>query len=281
MPAARHHSNKRKGKRKGPTMADRADRHRLYERSVQDTEFEYDFVNATFQQLRGRTPQVLREDFCGTARMCCEWVRRRKRNRAYGIDLDPEVLAWARRHNLGRLDTDQRARVVLLEQDVLEADTPEPPDLVLAMNFSYQVFTRRDRLRDYFRSVRESLADDGVFLLDAFGGYDAYREIEEETEHEDFTYVWDQHHYDPVTGRLTCYIHFHFPDGSKLKRAFVYHWRLWTLPELQEILREAGFRKVTVYWQGTDEEGEPDGIFRPVRRGEADAGWIAYLSAEV
>ena len=265
---------------KGRTLAERADRHRLYELSVQDTEFEYDFVNATFRQLRDRTPRILCEDFCGTARMSCEWVRRRKRNRSYGIDLDPEVLAWARKHNLGGLSAEQRSRVRLLEADVLKAGLPEPADLILAMNFSYQVFPTRDRLRTYFQNVRSRLASDGVFLLDAFGGYDAYREIEEETEHEGFTYIWDQHRYDPVTGRLTCYIHFHFPDGSKLRRAFTYRWRLWTLPELQEILQEAGFRRVTVYWQGTDEEGEPDGNFQPVRHGEADAGWIAYLSAE-
>jgi hypothetical protein len=35
-----------------------------------------------------------------------------------------------------------------------------------------------------------------------------------------------------------------------------------------------------VYWQGFDEDGEPDGDFQPVEEGEADAGWICYLSAE-
>ncbi|RMG29482.1 MAG: class I SAM-dependent methyltransferase [Gammaproteobacteria bacterium] len=249
----------RRATRDRDTLAARADRYRLYERAVQDTAFEYAFLNRTYRALRGRTPRILREDFCGPAPMCC---------------------AWARRHNLARLTPDQRARLRLIRADVREAATDTAPDLVIAMNFSYQVFTTRDALRAYFRAVRESLAEDGLFVLDAYGGYDAYREIEEETEHEDFTYVWDQHRYDPVTGKLTCYIHFHFPDGSKLRRAFVYHWRLWTLPELQEILREAGFRRVTVYWQGTDAAGEPDGDFRPVRRGEADAGWIAYLSAE-
>jgi len=32
-----------------------------------------------------------------------------------------------------------------------------------------------------------------------------------------------------------------------LDRAFSYYWRMWTLPELQELLQEAGFVKVTVY----------------------------------
>jgi hypothetical protein len=120
--------------------------------------------------------------------------------------------------------------------------------------------------------------------MDAYGGYDSFREIEEEREIEDgnqiFTYVWEQEKYEPVSGGLICHIHFDFTDGSRLERAFSYDWRLWTLPEIRELLADAGFRRITVYWQGFDEEGEPDGDFKPVTEGEADAGWICYLSAE-
>jgi hypothetical protein len=35
-----------------------------------------------------------------------------------------------------------------------------------------------------------------------------------------------------------------------------------------------------VYWQGFDRDGEPSGRFRAVTQGEADAGWIVYLTAE-
>ncbi|WJW74285.1 class I SAM-dependent methyltransferase [Thiohalobacter sp. IOR34] len=271
--------SKKSRKRSSPTLAQRADRHALYELSVQDTDFEYEFVDKTFKQLRGRRARLLREDFCGTAQMCCEWVRHRKTNRAIGVDLDAEVLDWARGHNLAALRPGQAARVQLLQDDVLTVET-ESPDLVIAMNFSYQLFTERAALRRYFSRVREALVEDGVFIIDAFGGYDAFREMKEETEHEGFTYIWDQHRYDPVTGRMTCYIHFKFPDGSRLRRAFVYHWRLWTLPELRELLEEAGFSRTTVYWQGTDEEGEPDGIFLPAETGDADPAWIAFISAE-
>jgi hypothetical protein len=79
---------------------------------------------------------------------------------------------------------------------------------------------------------------------------------------------------------MDCHIHFHFDDGSKLKNAFSYHWRLYTLPELREILEEAGFARVTVYWQGWDEDDEPDGDFQPATAGEAEAGWICMVSAE-
>ncbi len=79
---------------------------------------------------------------------------------------------------------------------------------------------------------------------------------------------------------MTCHIHFAFPDGSRLQQAFSYQWRLWTLPEIRELLAEAGFGRVVCYWQGWDAEGEADGVFEPADRADADAGWICYISAE-
>lgn len=264
-------------------MAQQAERHRLYEHSVQCAETEVEFVRDTFKKLRGRPARLLREDFCGTANVCCQWVSRHRENRAIGVDLDPEVLAWSREHNLIRLKPAQRARVMLLEQDVLKVDT-DPVDVISAMNFSYWLLKERKVLLRYFRRVRKVLKDDGVFFLDCYGGYDSYREIEEEREIDDggkgFTYIWDQADFDPISHTVICHIHFAFPDGSRLAKAFSYDWRLWTLPEVRDLLQEAGFKRVTVYWQGWDEDEEPDGDFKPATKGVADAGWIAYLTAE-
>lgn len=264
--------------------ASRADRFRLYELAVQNPSAEVDFVDRTFRMLRCRGARLLREDFCGTGAVCGEWVRRRKTNRAWGLDLDAEVLDWGRRHNIQTLTEAQRARVELIQTDVLAAATPAP-EIVLAMNFSYWLLRTRGAMLRYFQRVHALLPDDGVFFLDAYGGYDAFRVMTEERrisdpEAGDFTYVWDQALYDPITGRLVCHIHFRFDDGSSLERAFSYDWRLWTLPEIRELLREAGFSRILVYWQGWDENDQPDGHFVPVESGEPDAGWIAYLTAE-
>ncbi|MGD8672700.1 MAG: class I SAM-dependent methyltransferase [Thiogranum sp.] len=268
-----------KQKAKKPRKADTADKHALYEQSVQSTEFEYEFIDDNFKRIRGRKARRLREDFCGTAQMCCEWVRGRKSNHAVGVDLDPEVLQWAREHNVAALKPEEQARVTLLQEDVLAVRT-DPVDIVLAMNFSWQIFEERAVLRNYFASVRDSLGDDGILFMDSFGGYDAYREIEEKTRHKGFTYVWEQASFDPISGHMVCHIHFHFNDGSKLKNAFTYEWRLYSLPEIREILLEAGFANVTFYWQGWDEDDEPDGNFQPATKGEADPGWICMISAE-
>lgn len=261
-------------------MADLADRHYLYQESVQDTQSEIDFVEETWAELRDRPAELLREDFCGTANTACEWVRRDRAHRAVGIDLDDEVLEWGELNNIAQLDADQQARIELLREDVVET-LPEPADIVLAMNFSYFLFNTRAAMLDYFRNVREGLVEDGLFFLDAYGGYDAPRELEEERECDGFTYVWEQASFNPIDSMMECRIHYQFPDGSRIDNAFTYRWRLWTLPELRELLGEAGFSQVTVYWEGTDQEkNEGNGIYQPAEVGDADPGWVCYIVAQ-
>ena len=267
-------------KLKKMTLAKKADRHDLYQQSVQNVVSEINMIDKTFESLTGRKALTLREDFCGTANTSCEWVGRRVRNTAFGVDLDEEVLNWGNRQNVSCLPKTSKKRIKLINEDVLKAKTP-PVDAVIAMNFSYQIFKTRSSLKEYFHTAYCNLVDDGVFFMDAFGGYEAFRELEEATEYDNFTYVWDQHSYNPINGDITCFIHFRFPDGSKLKRAFVYNWRLWTLSELRELLAEAGFSRVTVYWEGTDEEtGEGNDVYLPSTIGDADAGWICYITAQ-
>jgi len=261
-------------------MAELFDRHDLYQRSVQDTEAEIDFVEETWSQLRHRPAEILREDFCGTANTACEWVRRGERHYSIGIDLDRSVLEWGERNNIAELEPEAQRRIELIHGNVLDV-LPTQADIVLAMNFSYFLFQSRDALRTYFRSVLEGLASDGIFFLDAYGGYDAPRELEESRDCDGFTYIWDQAVFNPIDSSMTCHIHFEFPDGSRMDRAFTYHWRLWTLPELREILHEAGFARVDVYWEGTDDDGEEgNGVYMPSEVGDADAGWVCYIVAQ-
>jgi hypothetical protein len=167
---------------------------------------------------------------------------------------------------------------------LIQGNVLEPPDIrphvVTAMNFSYFGFKTRELLLDYYRKVHRSLRDEGVFLMDIYGGPESQIIQEEETEYDEYSYVWDQDYYDPVTGDYRCFIHFRFPDGSEIRRAFHYDWRLWSLTEVQDLLKEAGFSDVTVYWEGTDEDGDGNGIFRPVKRGDDDAAWISYVLAQ-
>ncbi len=267
-------------KKKGTTMAQRSDRRLLYEDAVQCVDAEIDFVDDTYRQLRGRKAKWLREDFCGSANTSCEWVRRRRGNHAIGVDLDADVQQWGREHHIAKLTAKAQERIELINANVMEVSCA-PVDIVLAMNFSYWIFKTRDLLRQYFQNVYNGLLDDGLFMLDAFGGPDAHREMRERRKLTRFTYIWHQEAYNPINGDMLCHIHFSFSDGSKIKKAFTYDWRLWTLPEIRELLLEAGFQRATVYWEGTDEETEEgNGEFAPIEKGDADDTFVVYIVAE-
>ncbi|MDE0789419.1 MAG: class I SAM-dependent methyltransferase [Woeseiaceae bacterium] len=266
---------------KHQTMADKADIHELYELSVQNVEHEIEFLQVTFKSLTGRTAYLFREDFCGTASASCQWVRQGSDFQAIGVDIEPSVLEWGRLNRIAKLDSENQARVSLIEADVLTVETPKV-DLLAAFNFSFFIFDTRNSLRTYFEKAHAALKDDGVFFCDMFGGPEAQEETKEKTKHEEhgFSYIWHQAKFHPITNFIRCHIHFHFKDGSKIKKAFTYEWRLWSAPEIKELLLEAGFSKATVYWEGEDEDGEGNGEFTPDEKGEADLAWIAYVVAE-
>jgi SAM-dependent methyltransferase len=275
-----HKKKKKKDKKKrrgSKTQAQRADRYVLYQEAVQDAEGDVSRMQRMYERHFGRPPSRLREDFCGSALLACAWVRHRGRHEATGVDLDPDPLSWGREHNLSRLDPEQRRRVHLVEGDVLDF-RGRPADVIAAFNFSYSVFKERSELLRYFKRARGGLAPEGIFVLDVYGGPEAQERRAETREYKGFDYVWDQDLFDPITHHTRCLIHFEFGDGSRLHRAFEYDWRLWMLPELRELLTEAGFDRVEVYWEGTERgTEEPNGVFRVRKHAEDDPAWIAYV----
>ena len=259
--------------------AARADKYRLYQTAVQDPGGDVARVRRMFERFWKHPPQLLREDFCGTAAFACAWVAAHGTHRAIGVDLDPEPLRWGHTHNIAKLSPPQQRRVRLLEGDVCSVRT-EPVDLVVAFNFSYFLLTQRATLRRYFERVRESLAAPGLFVIDVYGGPEAQERREERRRVGNFTYIWDQYTFNPIDHTARCYMHFEFRDGSRLHRAYGYEWRLWSVPELRDLLTEVGFGQTTVYWEGTESgTNEPNGVFRPRERAGDDPAWVAYIAA--
>lgn len=270
------------------TMAEQADRHELYQQAVQDPDTEIELLTEKFSELRGRPPLALREDFCGTAYLAVEWCKSDPRRTAIGVDLDAETIAWGREHNLVPAGNEVANQIELIENDVLDAET-QPVDLICAFNFSYNGFKQRKDLIGYLRAVRRALRPDGMLVMDVYGGSEAMDVLEEDRELDDsdISYVWEQAKFNPINHHTVCHIHFDFPDGSRLDKAFTYHWRLWTLPELQDALAEAGFSKVHVYWEEFEDTDEDDeylqstGRYTEAREVENQESWIAYVFAEV
>ena len=84
--------------------------------------------------------------------------------------------------------------------------------------------------------------------------------------------LWEQHQFYPITTVSDYSIHFKLPTGDWLNDAFTYHWRIWGLRELREILSEAGFKKTLILWP----EGD---AYHPVETAEPEPFFIAYIVA--
>ncbi|MCE9620427.1 MAG: class I SAM-dependent methyltransferase [Planctomycetes bacterium] len=248
--------------------------------AVQTPVDEVKFIDRIFASINGRLPKTFREDFCGTHILSSAWVLQRPANTAYGVDLDPEVLAWGRERRARQLSAKALRRLRTVQGNVLTHEGPKV-DVVAAFNFSYYIFKKRAELLRYFKFARTQLARGGVFFLDCYGGYESFSQQKEERHLDGFTYVWETEKYNPISGEVLNHIHFKFPDRTRIRKAFTYDWRLWTIPELKELLAESGFKRSTVYWEGTNHlTGSGNGKFRADTQGEACAGWIAYIAAE-
>lgn len=255
------------------------DVHWLYQEAVQSPEVHFGFFERAYQERTGRKPRSLKEDFCGTALLAARWVESRRYRTAIGVDLDAPTLRWARKHNVASLAPDARARITLRRDNVMHVVKPKV-DIVVALNFSYFIFRSRTALRRYFQSVRRSLTPGGVFIIDVFGGWDAGKPGVERTRYRGFTYLWELRRFDPVSNFAQFYIHFEFHDGGGIRRAFSYAWRVWSIPEIREILEEAGFKKLDLYWEGFDRRtGQGNSVFRKVRKAKNSPGWIAFFVA--
>lgn len=263
------------------TIASKVDPLSLYQQSVQNPDSDILMIEEVFMELRGVTPLTVREDFCAAGNTACVWVGSGKDRRSIGVDFDAPTVEWGKTHTLVKLPAGARARMSYIVADVRDKENggqahPEV-DVILAQNFSYFIFKKRDELIRYFALCRERLNDRGVLFIDAFGGPEMLGPVMEETQLENFVYVWDQARFDPFTNEIMCHIHFKFADGSELRRAFTYDWRYWTVPELREMLAEAGFSKSVLFVDESDEDEDT----RYVQREHAldDDSWTVVIAA--
>jgi hypothetical protein len=272
------------------------DLHALYEAAVQNVEADIEFLDEVYEKEHGHLPAVIREDFCGTASLAARFVAQRPGNVAYGTDLDAPTIEWGLEHRVAPLG-DAASRVHLEVGNVLDRHD-EKVQVQVAFNFSYCIFKERELMKRYLANVFDSLQPGGMFMLDLFGGTDSMTVIEEETERDEvmdpdgrlvpaLTYTWEQSSFNPVTSEMLCFIHLKVKKGAaggakhKIKRAFTYDWRIWTLPELRDLCEEVGFERADAYTEGWDEdEDEGDGVFERVDDFDNDGSWIAYLVAK-
>jgi len=270
-----------------PTLAEQADCHEMYQYAVQAPDTEVEFFEETYQKLRGKKALSMKEDFCGTALLSVEWCKSDPERTAVGVDFCPDTLKWGEEHNIKPASAEIGNRLQIIEADVRDVIEPKV-DVTCALNFSFCIFKTRDELRGYFAKALEGLKDDGMLILDMFGGTECLDELEEETEMDEVeaSYIWEHDKFNPINNDILCHIHFEFPDGSRMDKAFTYDWRLWSLQELRELLEEAGYSKVRIYWEEFEEDDEDDdfmegtGEFFEATEVENQESWQVYIVAE-
>jgi hypothetical protein len=255
------------------------DKYEYYTKSVQSPEADTSFFLSTYKELRNKSPRIFREDFCGTFALSRSWVKMSKDHVAYGIDLDREPIIYGRKVEKEELNAAQKERLKIYNKNVLAPDLPGG-DIIGALNFSHYIFKERKDMKTYFENCLDSLNKDGIFIVDCFGGTESQEPTEERTNHGSYYYFWDQDSFDPVTNYAKFYIHFQIKGKKRIKNVFTYDWRIWSIPELRDLMMEAGFKRTHVYWEGTTRKGEGNGVFKRTEKGEVCESWIAYVVGE-
>ncbi|XP_010244417.1 PREDICTED: uncharacterized protein LOC104588259 [Nelumbo nucifera] len=161
-------------------------------------------------------------------------------------------------------------------------------DIVCAFNYSCCCLHKRADLVLYFKHVLGTLSRrGGIFVMDIYGGISSERELRLQRRFPNFTYFWEQAEFDIINRTTRISLHFHLRNQQrKLRHAFSYNWRLWSLPEIKDCLEEAGFRSVH-FWikqmpdtQVRNSEGFGSGRdlkYEEVSTFQQQDAWNAYI----
>lgn len=252
------------------------DKHAAYALAVQSPQEDARFLRRVYQELSGKAPVTLREDFCGTFALCCAWVKLAAQNRAWGLDIDPDPLGYGACHYLPGLTTEQRSRLNIRKLDVMSPRAPKA-DIICAFNFSYFIFQRRNTLVSYFERCRRRLNPKGVFVVDIFGGPHHGHPCVDSKRLPGMKYFFEQSEFDPITNKTRFHLSFQPKGRRKLSRVFSYDWRMYSIPEIRDAMLDAGFKDTVVYWEGTARNGRGSGVFHRRNHGEPCQVWVAYI----
>lgn len=259
----------------------------LYRLSVQHPLAEVAFIERVWDhyhpgQAGPGEPLLLREDFAGSCATAVAWVQSDPERQAMAVELDTPTAEWAANRWAGCPRCGADLHIVV--EDVMAVPEPET-DVTLALNFSALIYHDEASLLNYLRHARQCLTDDGLLILDLFGIDPAKKTGEQsQTINPDdpgispFTYTWEQRAFDPATRRIDCRIHFMLADGTELRDAFVYDWRLWEMGTVLRLMRDAGFAHTEAWGPSEPNSGGPtDGRFAPLSSPPPAGEWVCYL----
>jgi hypothetical protein len=248
----------------------------LYERAAQNPDTQARFLRSLLRSnAQGAT---LGEDFSGTGAVSRAWVAQDNTSRSVCVDIDQKPLERL----MGR------DRIEIHACDVM--DVHAPVDLLAVLNFSICEWPTRSDLVRYLEHSRGRLRSGGVLVMDIYGGSDAMStgtyDVEldaasDKTGLHAVLYQWEQVEANPITGRVRNAMHFQLSDGSWIRAAFVYDWRLWSVPELRDALVEAGFGEIEIHDSLGDAQDDDGTIHsRAIELGNPlEDNYVVYIAA--
>lgn len=257
------------------------DKHALYLASVQDPLGDVERVSKIYKDLFSKDAISFREDFSGTFALSCCWVQSLPERTAQAIDNDYDTIEYGKTHYLKNMSEAEQARMKVQVADAITKTSPV--DIIATFNFSYCLLHERNILLDYFKKCHASLNPSGMMIVDIFGGSDSEipevqeREVDNDQFIAPFLFQFERKSFNPISRRASFGIHFIYPDGAELKDAFSYDFRMWSITEIRDLLKEAGFSKSLVYWEDFDEEGSSNGEFYSTEKEENSVNWNAYI----
>lgn len=250
------------------------DRFDLYELAVTDGPRLARFLAS----VHGKSPRVLAEHFSGSGALARAWPDAVAGGSSIAIDHD--------RTPLRKLARAKGVRAVCI--DVRKST--HKADVIAATNFPVGYFHTRAALVGYLKHARSLLNANGVFVCDLYGGSDAYttgitRKALRSPDGTRVSYKWEQRSADPTTARVTNALHFKLPargarKAREIKDAFVYDWRLWSIPELRDAAAEAGLTDMQIYNRLADALDSDGNVYvRPIDSGaDLDDPWVVYIA---
>ncbi|XVE79274.1 hypothetical protein DITRI_Ditri14bG0044600 [Diplodiscus trichospermus] len=174
----------------------------------------------------------------------------------------------------------------------IKADSKIPArDIVCAFNYSCCCLHRRVELVLYFKHVLEALTKKGgLFVMDLYGGTSSEQSLRLQRRFPNFTYTWEQAEFDIIGRKTRISLHFHLQkQQKKIRHAFSYSWRLWSLPEIKDCLEEVGFQSVhfwlrkmpdTTKCKSTEGFGMGQDVkYEEVKSFQQEDAWNAYIVA--
>ncbi|CAA6660691.1 unnamed protein product [Spirodela intermedia] len=158
-------------------------------------------------------------------------------------------------------------------------------DIACAFNYSCCCLHRRADLVMYFKHVLGGLSKQGgIFIMDLYGGTSSECRLKLQRRFPGFTYIWEQQEFDIINRTTRISLHFQLGKKKTLRHAFSYNWRLWSLAEVKDCLKEAGFSSVHFWMRempntqlGSDSEDLFDAKYEEALSFQQRDSWNAYI----